>query len=69
MEPKRKLSAKEQKTIVSKTQTGGLNYAVGFNGSYKKSGKQCGGAAILRSDGKYHTEPLEELEKQGIHAI
>lgn len=69
MEPKRKLSAKEQKTIVSKTQTGGLNYAVGFNGSYKKNGKQCGGAAILRSDGKYHTEPLEELEKQGIHAI
>ena len=69
MEPKRKLSAKEQKTIVSKTQTGGLKYAVGFNGSYKKNGKQCGGAAILRSDGKYHTEPLEELEKQGIHAI
>lgn len=60
MEPKRKLNQKEQNKIVKKTHTGGILRGVGFSG---------GQAAILRSDGKYHTESLEDLEKQGIYAL
>ena len=69
MEPKGKLSKRAQKKIVSKTFTGGLNGAVGFGGRVLKDGTMSGGSAILRSDGKYHTESLEELKKQGIFPI
>lgn len=65
--PRKVLTLKEQKAIVSKTYTGGLNGAFGFGPRILPDGSKSGGGAILRSDGKYHTESLEELAKQGIY--
>lgn len=63
------LSKKEQNKINSKTICGGVSGALGFGGKRLSNGTLSGGAAILRSDGQYHTESLEELETQGIFAI
>ena len=52
-----------------KTSTGGLNGSFGFMGTSFVNGKKTGGAAIRRSDGKMHTESLEELEKMGIYPL
>lgn len=65
----KQLTKKEQKTILSETITGGLNGSCGFMGGSFVNGKHTGGSAILRSDGKYHTESLDELKKQGIFPL
>lgn len=67
MEPKGKLNRKQQKAIVSHTHTGGINGVFGFGPRILCDGSKSGGGAILRSDGLYHTESLEELAKQGIY--
>lgn len=66
---RRQLTKKEQDIMVPKTQTCGLNGNVGFGSKILPDGTRSGGATILRSDGKYHTETLEELAKQNIYPL
>lgn len=60
---RRKLTRREQNQIVSKTICGGAskNSPMGFMPT------PGSGGTILRSDGLYHAESLEELSKQRIY--
>lgn len=59
------LTKKEQDKIVPKTICGGASNNISPIGFGPSKGS---GGTILRSDGKYHSESLEELNKKGIYA-